>query len=168
MTDRVARQLGSIGRPVEGLALMDEYRSHVVRLVQVDPTVLRNRLLHENVLQLQGELLMEAGRFAEADGVLAEAERVEDEASTRWPDSMELQNDRVTTLSYRVTLAIRQGDLQAARQRCRLGLNLADDILQKSSGTFAVDALRDLRAQGRQLGLPDGLSPAGPAHQTHP
>jgi serine/threonine protein kinase len=163
MTDRLARQLGSVGRAVEGLALMDESRSHAVRLVQVDPDVSRNRLLQENILQLQGELLMEAGRFAEADGVLAEAERSAADASTRWPDNMELQNDRVTTLSYRVTLAIRRGEYQAARQRCRLGLSLAQDILQKSSGTFTVDALRDLRAKGRQLGLADSLSPATPA-----
>lgn len=162
MTDRLARQLGSIGRPAEGLALVEESRSRADRLVEGDPAVLRNRLLQANVMQLQGELLMEAHRFADADSVLAEAERSSADASERWPDDMELMDDRVTTLSYRVTLAIRKGDLQAARQRCRLGLSLADAILQKSGRKFTVEALRDLRAQAGQLGLPEVRTSAEP------
>jgi serine/threonine protein kinase len=155
MADRLARQLGSIGRPVEGLALAGDCRFLADQLVQADPDVLRNRILQASVMQLQGELLMEASRFAEADGVLAAAEQSSAEASTRWPGEMELMNDRVTTLSYRVTLAIRNGDLQAARQRCRLALDLAAAIREKSGPTFVVEALRDLKAKARQLGLPD-------------
>ena len=156
MTDRLARQLNAMGRPIEGLALLQDSRSHAERLVQTDPAVLRNHLVHVTVLQLQGELLMHAGRYAEADGILAVAERSSADASSRWPGDMELMDDRVTVLSSRVTLAIRRGDLEAARQRCRLGLELADDILKKSGRTFTVEALQDLRMQAGQLGIPDG------------
>ena len=162
MTDRLARQLGSLGRPTEGLSLVDESRSYANQLVQSDPDVLRNRIVEANVLQLEGELLMEAGRYEEADRVLAEADRSSADASARWPDDMELLDDRATTLSYRATLAIRRGDLQAARQQCRLGLGLAEAILQKSGRTFPVEALKNLKAQARQLGLPDSLAPDKP------
>ncbi len=159
MTDRLARQLNAAGRPGEGLALLDESRLHADRLVQTDPAVLRNRVVHVNVLQLQGELLMNASRYAEADDVFAVAEQSSADASSRWPDDMGLMNDRVSVLSSRVTLAIRRGDLEAARQRCRLGLELADDILKKSGRTFTVEALQDLRVQAGQLGIPDGSEP---------
>jgi serine/threonine protein kinase len=161
MIDRLARRLGLLGRHVEALALLDDSRSRVVRLVQVDPDVLRNRVLQENVLQLRGELLMGAGRFAEADGVLAEAEQAAASASTRWPDHIELQIDRVNTLSDQVTLAIRRRNVQAARQRCRLGLSLAEDILEKGRGAFTIDALPELRANAHQLGISDSHSSAG-------
>ena len=162
MTDRLARQLGSLGRPTEGLSLVDETRSYANQLVQSDPDVLRNRIVQGNVLQLQGEFLMQAGRYEEADQVLAEADRLSADASARWPDDMELLDDRATTLSHRATLAIRRGDLQSARQRCRLGLGLAEAILQKSGRTLSVESLGNLKAQARQLGIPDNLAPDRP------
>ena len=160
MTDRLARQLGPLGRTTEALALVNESRSYADQLVQADPAVLRNHILQANVMQLQGELLMESRRFAEADAVLAVAEQSSADASARWPDDMELMDDRATTLSYRATLAIKRGDLQAARQRCRLGLGLAEAILERSGRTYTVEALGNLKAQARQLGLPDSLAPA--------
>ena len=61
---------------------------------------------------------------------------------------MELLDDRATTLSHLATLAIRRGDLQAARQRCLLGLGLAEAILQKSGRMFPVEALGNLKRAG--------------------
>jgi tetratricopeptide (TPR) repeat protein len=159
MTDRLARHLGSLGRPSEGLSLVDETQRHANLLVQSDPDVLRNRIVQGNVVQLQGELLMQAGRYEEADRILAEAERLSAAASARWPDHMELLDDRATTLSHLATLAIRRGDLQAARQRCLLGLGLAEAILQKSDRMFPVEALGNLKAQARRLGLADNPPP---------
>ena len=155
MTDRLALELSARGRSAEGLILMNESRSYVDQLVQSDPSVLRNRLLQANVVELQGELLMGARRFEEADRVLTTADRLLADASARWPEDMELANDRVTTLSDRATLAIRRGDLPAARQVCRLGLDLSESMLRKRGPTFTVESLGNLRAQARQVGLPD-------------
>ena len=67
---------------------------------------------------------------------------------------MALIDARVTTLSYRVTVAMKLGDLQAARERCRLALSLAAAILRKSDGKYPVTGLAGLRDQARQLGVP--------------
>ena len=106
---------------------------------------------------------MEANRLVEADKVLAEADRSVIAASTRWPDDMALIDDRVTTLSYWVTAEMRLGNLQAARERCRLALGLTAAILRKSDGKFPVTDLAGVRDQARQLGVPVDALQAQPA-----
>ena len=108
MTDRLARHLGSLGRHRRAVPGGRD-PVHANLLVQSDPDVLRNRIVQGNVVQLQGELLMQAGRYEEADRILAEAERLSAAALARWPDDMELLDDRATTLSHLATLAIRRG-----------------------------------------------------------
>ncbi len=106
---------------------------------------------------------MEANRLVEADKVLGEAERYTADASNRWPDDMELMDDHATALSYRVSVAMKLGDLPAARERCRLALSLTAAILRKSDGKYPVSVLAALRDQARQLGIPADTLLAQPA-----
>jgi serine/threonine protein kinase len=153
MADRLATHLALIGRPVEGLTLVEESRSCADQLVRADPALRRNVALQATVARLHGRLLMEANRLVEADKVLDEAERYTADASNRWPDDMELMDDHATALSYRVRVAMKLGDLQAARERCRLALGLTAAILRKSDGKYLVTELAGLRNQARQLGV---------------
>jgi hypothetical protein len=67
--------------------------------------------------------------------------------------------DRATTLSYRVTVAMKLGNFQAAREHCRGGLSLTADMLRKSDQQYPV--LAGLRDQAKQLGLTDDTLRAG-------
>ena len=131
MADRLAAHLALIGRPAEGLTLVEESRNCADQLVRADPELRRNVALQATVVRLQGRLLMEASRLVEADKVLGEAEYYTANASNRWPDDMELMDDHATALSYRVTVAMKLGDLQAARERCRVALSLTAAMLRK-------------------------------------
>ena len=163
MADRLAEHLALLGRPVEGLDLVEESRSCAGQLVQADPALRRNIALQATVVRLQGRLLMEANRLVEADKVLGEAERYTADASNRWPDDIELMDDHATALSYRVSVAMKLGDLQAARERCRIALGLTAAILRKSDGKFSVTDLAGLRDQARQLGVHVDTLQAQPA-----
>ena len=99
----------------------------------------------------------------EADKVLGEAERYTADASNRWPDDMELMDDHATSLSYGVSIAMKLGDLQAARERCRRALSLTAAILRKGDGNYPVTVLAGLRDQARQLGVPVDTLQAQPA-----
>jgi serine/threonine protein kinase len=160
MADRLAAHLALIGRPADGLTLVEESRSCAAQLVHADPTFRRNAALQATVVRLQGRLLIEANRLVEADKVLGEAERYTAEASKRWPDDMELMDDHVTALSYRVTAAMKLGDLQAAREHCRLALSQTAAILRKSDGKYSVTVLAELQDQARQLDVPVDTLPA--------
>jgi hypothetical protein len=153
MADRLARYLGDIGRPVEGLAAVAESRANVERLVGSNPQLARIRILEENVWQLRGRLLTQAHHVEEAERVLAEADRLTVEATSHWPADVTLLDDRTTTLSYRVTTAMKRGDWSAARERCRLALALAATMRARHSD-YPVEALADLQHQARELGLP--------------
>jgi tetratricopeptide (TPR) repeat protein len=163
MADRLAAHLALIGRPADGLSLVEESRSCADQLVRADPALRRNVALQAFVVRLEGRLLMEANRLVEADKVLDEAESYAANASNRWPDDMELMDDHATALSYRVTVAMKLGDLQAARERCRLALSLAAAILRKSDGKYPVTDLAGLQDQARQLGIPVDTLLAQPA-----
>jgi serine/threonine protein kinase len=163
MADRLATHLALIGRPAEGLTLVEESRSCADQLVQADPALRRNVALQATVVRLHGRLLMEANRLVEAEKVLGEAERYTAEASNRWPNDMELMDDHATALSYRVSVAMKRGDLPAARERCRLGLSLTAAILRKSDGKFSVTDLAGLQDQARQLRIHVDTLQAQPA-----
>jgi tetratricopeptide (TPR) repeat protein len=155
MADRLAAHLALIGRPVEGLTLVEESRSCADQLVHADPALRRNVALQATVVRLQGRLLMEANRLVEADKVLGEAAGYAADASSRWPDDTELMDDRATTLLYRVTISMKLGNFQAAREHCRAGLSVAGAMLHKSDQTRPVTVLAGLRDQAKQLGLTD-------------
>jgi hypothetical protein len=55
-------------------------------------------------------------------------------------------------LSYRAEAAIKQGNLPAAREHCALGLGVAAEMLRRDQ-KYLVEALPDLRAQAKRLGL---------------
>jgi tetratricopeptide (TPR) repeat protein len=159
MADRLAAHLALIGRPVEGLSLVEEARSYADQLVHADPALRRNVALQATVVRLQGRLLMESNRLAEADKVLAESDRYAADALSRWPDDLELMEDHATTLSYWVTVAMKLGNFQAAREHCRGGLSVTADMLRKSDQSYPV--LAGLRDQAKQLGLTDSTLRAG-------
>jgi tetratricopeptide (TPR) repeat protein len=153
MSERLARYLGGIGRPVEGLAIAEESRADADHLVRADPALRRNLVVQENVRQLQGWLLMQANRLGDAEQVLGEADRLASDAALRWPDDMELTDDRASTLSFRVAIAMKLGDLDAAKERCRLALSVVASVLRGQGETYPIEALADLRNQAKQLGL---------------
>lgn len=153
MADRLARYLGGIGQPVEGLAIADQSRTDAEQLVRSNPAMRRNLMLQESVRQLQGWLLLQTNRLDEAERVLAEADSLAERVLKQWPGDMELLDDRSTTLSYRVAVAMRLGHLDAARERCRLGLGVTAEMLRNSGGAYPVESLARLHDQARQLGL---------------
>ena len=155
MAARLARHLGSVGRPTEGLPLVEESLAVANELADTDPAVRRNRVLQLDVLQLKGELLMEAHRWKDAGNVLADADLDTTDVLQRWPADVEFLNDRANILLTRSVICTRLGDLQAAREHCTGGLTVVASMVHKNIQGFSVDALAGLRAQAKQLGLPD-------------
>jgi len=164
MADRLAAHLASMGRPADGLPLVEESRRRADQLVHADAALRRNIALQATVVRLHGRLLLEANRLQEADKVLVEAETYLTAASTRWPSDVELMDDRATTLSYRVAVAMKLGDLQTARELCRRGFSLIDTIVAKAGPKYAVESADALRAQARQLGVSREATLAQKAH----
>jgi tetratricopeptide (TPR) repeat protein len=152
----LATALGKDKQIAEELALVEEARTIIDRLVQKDPSNRRFLNMQVKNRALRGGALLDISRWREASAALQEGDQMAQTILKKWPDDPVTIDDRISIAAMGTKTEMGLGHQQAARERCAAGLQIAADFMSRQKDShFALTLLGDLREQARRLGVTD-------------
>ena len=156
MTSRLANQLAREHRDEEAIPLLDEANKIVGELLRSDPTDARYLYLLAVNRTGTGRLLMNHNRWAEAAPVLSQAEESINGTLQRRPEDLAALGVKATIFLNQTIDQRHLGRLDSARERCKLSLRAAAEVMTKSKETKTPwEDIEELRREAHTLGVPD-------------
>jgi tetratricopeptide (TPR) repeat protein len=156
MTSRLGNQMAREDRPAESMALLEEAKGIVEELLKGEPANARYLYLLAVNRTGVGRQLMNAKRWSDAVPVLAEAERRIGQVLERRPTDLAALSVKATILMNQTIDQRNLGHLEIAREKCKLSLAAAGDLIAKNKDAkVPFEDIDELRREAHTLGVPD-------------
>jgi eukaryotic-like serine/threonine-protein kinase len=141
-------QLAKNGQENEALAVLDEARSALDRLLQREPLNSRHRLNLVYLLNLRGQALQSQQRWSDASHAFAEALAVGELLQQAAPDDHEVQLTLNITRHWHAVAIARSGDTATAVRTLRRAVKDGEAIVERApSNLFAASQLAAARLE---------------------